>query len=142
MSKMSTCRISLPKVHLHTITSASEWPPAIQSITSLLAKPLPEWMFHNPYSSFASYLIAELEAQALATAEACSSEDNSSSLRLKETYNLVISSCADLRTLAARPSIEPMLIKTITFSLVTSLFRSFASQLNPRYVFIHFAYNH
>lgn len=140
MQASNARRTSFPEVQLHTISSSCNWPLAVHSISSLLSEPLPRWACRGPYSPtapFAAYLLPELEAQTLATAEACSTDDNPSSLRLKETYNLIMSSCADLRTLAARSPMEPLFIKTVTFGFVASLFRSFSKELSPRYVMVY-----
>lgn len=61
-----------------------------------------------------------------------------SSPLLKDMFDLIMSNCADLRTLSARPSFEHVLGKTITFGLVASLFRSFSHELIPRFVFLLF----
>lgn len=126
-------------VHLHTITSASGWPTAVLPIANHLSERLPRWVTHGPHpptSLFSSYLVSQLKP--LATEAWPDTSEVSSPPLLEELFDLVMSSCADLRTLSGRRLYEPRLTKTITFGLIASVFGSFSDDLIPRFVFLLF----
>lgn len=125
------------KVHLHTITSSADWPSAALPIASHVSERLPQWATHGPHpptAPFATYLVPQLKALATEVYSDTYASEISSPALLEELFDLVMSSCADLRTLSSRPSLQPKLTRTITFGLIASLFRSFAKELIPRYV--------
>lgn len=130
------------RLHFHAISSNSDWPLALQPVTRLVTEPMPQWVARGPHPSttpMAAYLITELEKPGRRLSPSADSP-KSPYPGLKDSFDLVMSSCADLRALASMTSLEPVLLKTITFGLVAALFRNCSNNLIPRYVKLELHY--
>lgn len=126
------------RLHFHAINSSSDWPAAVQPIVNLLTERIPPWVARGPHpqtTPISASLVSELKKLSIGVIPSVDSS-NVPCLQLRDNFDLVMSSCADLRILAGMTPMEPVLGKNITFGLVVALFRTLSEDLIPRYVFL------
>ena len=109
----------------HPVVEPYNWPLAVQDLAQLLSQPVPDWLasgpypFVSPHASSLLPLLSECEPLQLASVDIGA---DSQSISIRDVFDLVLSTTADLRDLKGRVDRgEPRQMSPLWSSLVQGL---------------------